>query len=259
MVVLQEGSNVQLGVNYRAVLKIFEVLESRRVAAETMRKKMQQGGAKATSNGKTPSKTVTAASVAEEETTTPVSGSGGGGGDADDSVVQEAVVSVLDDPDVDTFRYKIEISMLEIYNEQVFDLLVDDRAQSEASALDIRQAPDGSITVPGLRQTEVRSAEEAIAVFQRGSRNRATASTNLNEHSSRSHLVIQIDVTVAPPGESSVRGRLLLVDLAGSERVSKSGVTGAAMKEAQFINKSLLALGDVMEALDQKQKYVPYR
>jgi kinesin family protein C2/C3 len=56
-----------------------------------------------------------------------------------------------------------------------------------------------------------------------------------------------------------VKGKLFLVDLAGSERVTKSGVTGAAMKEAQHINKSLAALGDVMEALDQKAKFVPYR
>jgi hypothetical protein len=110
-----------------------------------------------------------------------------------------------------------------------------------------------------LRQIEVRNVHEAVTVFAKGSRNRATATTNLNERSSRSHLIVQIQITVESEVKGVVKGSLYLVDLAGSERVNKSGVTGATMKEAQFINKSLLSLGDVMEALDQKLKYIPYR
>lgn len=167
---------------------------------------------------------------------------------------------IEEDESTERFHYTVEMSMMEIYNEQVFDLLGEaSGGQSEGNALDIRQSPDGTISVPGLKQTEVHGLDEVMAVFQKGSRNRATASTNLNEHSSRSHLIVQVDVTVNAPGESTLKGKLCLVDLAGSERVNKSGVTGMAMKEAQFINKSLLALGDVMEALDQKQKFVPYR
>ena len=150
--------------------------------------------------------------------------------------------------------------------------------------------------------TKVRvfSLEDVMMVFARGSANRATAATNLNERSSRSHLILQVSVTTSTNDESSVRAKLSLVDLAGSERVSKSGYVisasylsfvaihmvvastrrvflmfgitivlygivlycssmGSALKEAQHINKSLSALGDVMEALDQKQKHVPYR
>ena len=98
-----------------------------------------------------------------------------------------------------------------------------------------------------------------MTIFSKGASNRATAATNLNEHSSRSHLIIQINVTSQHESGIPTNGKLFLVDLAGSERVLKSGVTGAGMKEAQHINKSLSALGDVMEALDQKSKYIPYR
>jgi predicted nucleic acid-binding Zn-ribbon protein len=81
----------------------------------------------------------------------------------------------------------------------------------------------------------------------------------MNEYSSRSHSILMVDVVSTEKGASPVCGKLFLVDLAGSERVEKSGVTGAALKEAQYINKSLSALGDVMEALDQKSKHIPYR
>jgi kinesin family protein C2/C3 len=95
-------------------------------------------------------------------------------------------------------------------------------------------------------------------VFAKGSANRATAATRLNEYSSRSHSILSVDVSSTSNG-STTRAKLYLVDLAGSERASKSGVTGATMKETQHINKSLSALGDVMEALDQKAKHIPYR
>jgi kinesin family protein C2/C3 len=74
----------------------------------------------------------------------------------------------------------------------------------------------------------------------------ATVTTNLNEHSSRSHSILMINVTSCVQGSAPVTGKLYLVDLAGSERVEKSGVTGIAMKEAQHINKSLSALGIVL-------------
>jgi kinesin family member C2/C3 len=131
--------------------------------------------------------------------------------------------------------------------------------QTDGVSLEIRQAADNTVMVPGLRQVRVQNMEDVINVFSKGSSNRATASTNLNEDSSRSHLIIQMDVLIEIEGESDVRGKLYLVDLAGSERVGKSGATGMTMKEAQYINRSLLALGDVMEALDQKQKHIPYR
>ena len=90
--------------------------------------------------------------------------------------------------------------------------------------------------------------------------NRASACTNMNEHSSRSHMIlcVYVQCTNLITGVVS-RGKLNLVDLAGSERVNKSGAQGQAMKEAQNINKSLSALGDVIQARGAKQAHVPFR
>ena len=131
--------------------------------------------------------------------------------------------------------------------------------KTDGVSLDIRQDADNQTSVPGLQQIPVSSLNDVMTIFSKGASNRATAATNLNEHSSRSHLIIQINVTSQHESGIPTSGKLFLVDLAGSERVLKSGVTGAGMKEAQHINKSLSALGDVMEALDQKSKYIPYR
>lgn len=119
--------------------------------------------------------------------------------------------------------------------------------------------PDNTVSVPDLKQVPVTNMDEVNKVFNRGAKNRATATTNLNNNSSRSHLIIQVEVTIEETENTVVKGRLFLVDLAGSERLNKSGAKGVVLKEAQYINKSLSALGDVMEALDQKQKHIPYR
>ena len=161
------------------------------------------------------------------------------------------------------FHYKIEVGMLEIYNDEVYDLL--DLGLSSSSTgiprkktLDIRLSAENTVEVPGLVKESVSTVTEVLNVLDRGNSNRATASTNLNEHSSRSHMVLQVEVT-SGLGEAMSTGTLYLVDLAGSERVRKSEVEGKELKEAQHINKSLSALGNVMEALDRKASHVPYR
>jgi kinesin family protein C2/C3 len=143
----------------------------------------------------------------------------------------------------------------------VYDLLNDNLGggQTDGISLDIRMGPDNTVSVPDLKQVPVTNMDEVNKVFNRGAKNRATATTNLNNNSSRSHLIIQVEVTIEETENTVVKGRLFLVDLAGSERLNKSGAKGVVLKEAQYINKSLSALGDVMEALDQKQKHIPYR
>ena len=125
-------------------------------------------------------------------------------------------------------------------------------------ALDIRHGEDNSVEVPGLIKESVNTVPEVLDALQRGNANRAKASTNLNEHSSRSHMILRVEVT-AGEGEAKHHGNLFLVDLTGSERVRKSEVEGLHLKEAQHINKSLSALGNVMEALDRKASHIPYR
>jgi len=163
------------------------------------------------------------------------------------------------------FEYKIEVGMLEIYNDEVYDLLDPGFSSSSTSpgtprkkALDIRHGVDKTVEVPGLIKESVNTVSEVLSALDRGNSNRAKASTNLNEHSSRSHMILRVEVT-SGVGEAKSKGSLYLVDLAGSERVRKSEVEGKALKEAQHINKSLSALGNVMEALDRKASHVPYR
>eukprot|EP00606_Chrysophyceae_sp_TOSAG23-5_P000415 GSChrysophyteH2.ASY1.ANO1.322.1 assembled CDS len=149
----------------------------------------------------------------------------------------------------------IKVSMLEVYNEDIRDLLV----QGYQDKLEVRQGEFGNC-VPGLTECEVSSIREVEELFQLAEKNRATTTTNMNEHSSRSHMMLQINITshIMSSGKQS-RGKLNLVDLAGSERVGRSGVTGQALKEAQNINKSLSFLGDVIMARSNKQAHIPFR
>ncbi|XP_050990776.1 kinesin-like protein KIFC3 isoform X2 [Labeo rohita] len=154
--------------------------------------------------------------------------------------------------------YKITVSMVEIYNETLRNLLGDNPNEK----LDIKMCPDGSgqLYVPGLTEFAVESVEDINKVFDLGHMNRATACTNLNEHSSRSHALLII--TVAGFNSSTghrTSGKLNLVDLAGSERIAKSGAEGSRLREAQCINKSLSALGDVINSLRSKHSHVPFR
>nr|XP_046202422.1 kinesin-like protein KIFC3 isoform X5 [Oncorhynchus gorbuscha] len=154
--------------------------------------------------------------------------------------------------------FKITVSMVEIYNETLRNLLGDIQGEK----LDIKMNPDGSgqLYVPGLTEFTVQSPEDINRVFELGHMNRATACTNLNEHSSRSHALLII--TVAGVNISTghrTQGKLNLVDLAGSERIAKSGAEGSRLREAQCINKSLSALGDVINALRSRHSHVPFR
>ncbi|XP_042373106.1 kinesin-like protein KIN-14Q [Zingiber officinale] len=156
----------------------------------------------------------------------------------------------------DTICYEISVQMIEIYNEQVRDLLND----GPHKKLDIRNSSQNGMAVPDANLVPVTSTEEVIELMNLGQKNRAVCSTSMNERSSRSHSCLTIHVHGRELASGSVhRGCLHLVDLAGSERVNKSEVIGDRLKEAQHINKSLAALGDVIYALAQKNSHVPYR
>lgn len=156
----------------------------------------------------------------------------------------------------DEYSYEFYVSMKEIYNENIRDLL--DESGSEKD-LKIRQNATG-MYVEGLTENRVYTVEDVYASLDRGKKNRVTGVTNMNEHSSRSHSVLSVRVVGHNRAINiQYNGKLHLIDLAGSERVGKSGATGQQMKEAQAINKSLSALGDVIQALQQKAAHIPYR
>ncbi|KAL5972404.1 hypothetical protein ACLOJK_041658 [Asimina triloba] len=137
--------------------------------------------------------------------------------------------------------YEVGVQMIEIYNEQVRDLL-------------------NGLNVPDASLVPVNCTQDVLELMRIGQKNRAVGATALNERSSRSHSVLTVHVQGKDLVTGTIlRGCLHLVDLAGSERVDKSEAVGERLKEAQHINKSLSALGDVISALAQKSPHVPYR
>ncbi|XP_051181633.1 kinesin-like protein KIN-14F [Lolium perenne] len=156
-----------------------------------------------------------------------------------------------------TFVYDIAVQMIEIYNEQVRDLLSNDGLNKR---LEIRNNSQNGINVPDASLVRVASTIDVIELMNIGHKNRAVGATALNDRSSRSHSCLTVHVQGKDLTSGNIiRGCMHLVDLAGSERVDKSEVIGERLKEAQHINKSLSALGDVIASLAQKNAHVPYR
>jgi kinesin family protein C2/C3 len=160
------------------------------------------------------------------------------------------------------WRFAVQVSLLEIYNEQIRDLL-EDRSKAgkgaPAAKLEVKAGKNG-MHVPGLTTVTVTEQTQILRLMQLGKRNRATASTQMNADSSRSHSMLSVYVEAKNliTGDEA-HGKLHLIDLAGSERISKSGVKGQQLTEATSINKSLSSLGDVIQARANKQAHVPYR
>ncbi|XP_029325506.1 kinesin-like protein KIFC2 isoform X3 [Mus caroli] len=164
-------------------------------------------------------------------------------------------------------HHQVTLSMVEIYNEAVRDLL----ATGPPERLVVRQGPagQGGIQVAGLTHWDVPNLETLHQMLSLGRNNRATAATVMNQHSSRSHALVTLTLRAAsPPRAQGITGTLHLVDLAGSERVWKAGVASPVqrdpngarrLREAQAINRSLLALGGVMAALRARRPHVPFR
>lgn len=154
-------------------------------------------------------------------------------------------------------KYDFSVTMLEIYNETVRDLL---STSSTSNVLDVKQHQDGHMYCPGAVEEKVATMQDVLDFLALGGKNRAVASTNCNEQSSRSHMLLSISVSsehMETGNKSS--STLHLIDLAGSERLSRSGVEGKQQREAQNINKSLSALGDVVMSMYQKSKHIPFR
>uniref|UniRef100_A0A8C6YUW8 Kinesin-like protein n=3 Tax=Nothoprocta TaxID=8806 RepID=A0A8C6YUW8_NOTPE len=157
-------------------------------------------------------------------------------------------------------KFLVRASYLEIYNEDVRDLLGADTKQK----LELKEHPEKGVYVKGLSLHTVHSVVQCERIMETGWRNRAVGYTLMNKDSSRSHSIFTINMeiyTVDERGQDHLRAaKLNLVDLAGSERQSKTGATGERLKEATKINLSLSALGNVISALvDGRCKHIPYR
>ncbi|KAK2651878.1 hypothetical protein Ddye_011734 [Dipteronia dyeriana] len=171
----------------------------------------------------------------------------------------------------DIINYDIHVQMVEIYNEQVRDLLVEDSSTTKypfyifSSTSDkyfqaIRScASENGLSLPDATMHSVKSTADVLHLMKLGGVNRVVSSTAINNRSSRSHSVVTVHIHGKDISGNILRSCLHLIDLAGSERVDKSEVTGDRLKEAQYINKSLSCLGDVITALAQKNSHIPYR
>nr|CAD2187641.1 unnamed protein product [Meloidogyne enterolobii] len=158
--------------------------------------------------------------------------------------------------DDENLEFHIKVSYFEIYNERIRDLL-----DVTKTNLTIHEDKNRVPFVKNVTELFVSSPDEVLAAIEDGKTNRQVAVTNMNEHSSRSHSVFQIQVDQENKAtQKKLSGKLYLVDLAGSEKVSKTGAEGSVLEEAKNINKSLSALGNVISALAEGTKsHVPYR
>ena len=166
-------------------------------------------------------------------------------------------------------KFSLYLSFIQIYLESIQDLL-----DIESKEIKIREDPDKGVYLEGVQWVRCSSPDECAEIFHMGEKNRATESTRMNAHSSRSHaiLILRIERSIKVTTKTKVKNikqasdriitcsHLYLVDLAGSERVKKTGATSMRLEEAKKINVSLLALGNVISALsDPKSTHISYR
>ncbi|XP_054777584.1 kinesin-like protein KIN-14C [Prosopis cineraria] len=169
------------------------------------------------------------------------------------------------------WKYKMQASILEIYNETIRDLLSSNRSSGidqtrtengvpGKQQYTIKHDANGNTHVSDLTIVDVCSVNEISSLLQQAAQCRSVGRTQMNEQSSRSHFVFTLRICgINENTEQQVQGVLNLIDLAGSERLSRSGATGDRLKETQAINKSLSSLSDVIFALAKKEEHVPFR
>jgi len=162
------------------------------------------------------------------------------------------------------WKYSMQASMLEIYNESIRDLLAPGRPNSfdmtTSKQYTIKHDSHGNTTVSDLTIIDVFSIADVTNLLEKASHSRSVGKTQMNEQSSRSHFVFTLKISGSNENTGQhVQGVLNLIDLAGSERLAKSGSTGDRLKETQSINKSLSALSDVIFAIGKGDDHVPFR
>ncbi|XP_060097325.1 kinesin-like protein KIF11 isoform X2 [Heteronotia binoei] len=160
-------------------------------------------------------------------------------------------------------EFSLKVSLLEIYNEELFDLLNPSPDVGEKLQMFDDPRNKRGVIIKGLEEITVHNKDEVYQILERGAAKRTTAATNMNQYSSRSHSVFSITLHMKETtidGEELVKiGKLNLVDLAGSENIGRSGAVDKRAREAGNINQSLLTLGRVITALVERTPHVPYR
>jgi kinesin family protein 11 len=178
--------------------------------------------------------------------------------------------------------YSVKISFIELYNEELRDLLANElqaptgttQPMGQGSGASKEPVPQGGLKIfddsnkkgvfiQGLEEICVKDSTDALRLLNKGSQRRQIAATKFNDHSSRSHSVFSITIHIketSSMGDDLLKvGKLNLVDLAGSENIGRSGAENKRAREAGMINQSLLTLGRVINALVDRSQHVPYR
>ncbi|XP_029432074.1 kinesin-like protein KIF11 [Rhinatrema bivittatum] len=160
-------------------------------------------------------------------------------------------------------EFSVKVSLLEIYNEELFDLLSPSPDVNERLQMFEDPRNKRGVIIKGLEEITVHNKDEVYHILERGAAKRTTASTLMNAYSSRSHSVFSVTIHMKETtldGEELVKiGKLNLVDLAGSENIGRSGAVDKRAREAGNINQSLLTLGRVITALVERAPHIPYR
>ena len=173
-------------------------------------------------------------------------------------IVPRIVMTIFDAVEQadENLEFMVKVSFLEIYMEKIRDLL-----DVSKDNLRVREDKTKGVWVEGATEVYVACEDDVMDVLRVGQVHRSVAATNMNAESSRSHSIFIVNITQKNITTGSTKsGNLYLVDLAGSEKISKTGAVGQTLEEAKMINKSLTALGQVINALtDAKAKHVPYR
>merc|ERR1719232_2196720 len=160
--------------------------------------------------------------------------------------------------------FRVGVSFMELYNEQLFDLL-SQKSRREDTIVDIREDGNKGIKIPGLTEVDISTVDETMGLLEKASEGRVTAATAMNARSSRSHAIftLSIEARNKSDGKTLTVSKFHMVDLAGSERQKKTKAKGDRLKEGININMGLLSLGNVISALGEENRgansHIPYR
>ena len=178
-------------------------------------------------------------------------------------IIPRTLYSLFQRLEADDVECSVKCSFIELYNEDLRDLLASDDSTRLKIYDDANRKSHSATMVQGMEESHIKSAAAGIGLLQKGSYRRQVAATKCNDLSSRSHTVFTITTYIKKPvdgGEDFISaGKLNLVDLAGSENIQRSGAENKRAAEAGLINKSLLTLGRVINALVDKSSHIPYR
>jgi kinesin family protein 11 len=178
-------------------------------------------------------------------------------------IIPRALHALFTKLEIDDAECSVKCSFIELYNEELRDLISPDDNSKLKIYEDNSKKGHSATVVQGMEESHIKSAVEGVKLLQDGSFKRQVAATKCNDLSSRSHTVFTVTAYIKRTGDNGEdyvsAGKLNLVDLAGSENIQRSGAENKRAAEAGLINKSLLTLGRVINALVDRSPHIPYR